>query len=252
MYPLSINAGCGSTSIRYGFLKTILTNDAVSYIFKKYEDSAMKIIDNDNYITALKIANRHHYEIKNMTKWTILIDILSKLGKDLHNPFYVCSDNIDADITKYGKIAANKTERERRMREQEERKRNMENIKRITSTKSKENANYIKHMKGYFDISISGGNFTIKPLKSVKEFYEEGTTMKHCVYAQGYYKRFSSLILSVKDNDGNRLATIELDLNRMDIKQCYAHNDQVPERDKEFREAVMDNIGTIEKIRRVA
>ncbi len=48
---------------------------------------------------------------------------------------------------------------------------------------------------------------------------EEGKKMHHCVFSAGYYKRDDSLILSARDQQGNRIETIELSLKTMKIIQ---------------------------------
>ena len=43
--------------------------------------------------------------------------------------------------------------------------------------------------------------------------------MHHCVYRMGYYKRPESLILSARDRGGNRLETVEVNLNTFSVVQ---------------------------------
>jgi hypothetical protein len=48
---------------------------------------------------------------------------------------------------------------------------------------------------------------------------EEGTAMHHCVYQMGYYKKLNSLILSAKDNQGNRIETVEVNTLTFEVVQ---------------------------------
>ena len=75
--------------------------------------------------------------------------------------------------------------------------------------------------------------------------------MHHCVYAMGYYdynKKPNCLILSAKDGEGKRLATIEYNTKDFSIVQCRAACNQVPERDEEIRGLINSNTATIKKL----
>ena len=75
--------------------------------------------------------------------------------------------------------------------------------------------------------------------------------MHHCVYAMGYYdynKKPNCLILSAKDSEGKRLATIEYNMKDLTIVQCRAACNQVPERDEEIRGLINSNTATIKKL----
>ena len=52
--------------------------------------------------------------------------------------------------------------------------------------------------------------------------------MHHCVYTNRYYERTDSLILSCRDKQNHRLATIEIGLPQGDIKQVRAACNQIP------------------------
>lgn len=103
---------------------------------------------------------------------------------------------------------------------------------------------YPEHMGKMLTIDLTSTNLTIRPLQSVDEFKEEAEHMHHCVYRMGYWNYFthpSSLILSAKDDNGKRLATIEYNMASNTIVQCRAACNAVPERDKEIRKLITDN-----------
>ena len=103
---------------------------------------------------------------------------------------------------------------------------------------------YPEHMGKMLTIDLTSTNLTIRPLQSVDEFKEEAEHMHHCVYRMGYWNYFThpeSLILSAKDDNGKRLATIEYNMASNTIVQCRAACNAVPERDKEIRRLITDN-----------
>lgn len=101
-------------------------------------------------------------------------------------------------------------------------------------------ANYVRTHKQFFNICMMSENLVITPLKSVKEFKEEGSAMHHCVGStqMGYYRKKDSLVLSARDADGKRLATVEWDLVNHMVLQCLAACNAVPPRQKEIIDLV--------------
>ena len=80
---------------------------------------------------------------------------------------------------------------------------------------------------------------SIKVLNSVSKFIDEGNAMHHCVFANEYYKKKNSLILSVREN-GNRIATIEYDISKFKVLQCRGVCNQVPKHYDEIL-SIMEN-----------
>lgn len=115
------------------------------------------------------------------------------------------------------------------------------NIQQKTAKQNKlDAANYVRFHKQYFGICIISENLIINPLKSVKEFVEEGSAMHHCVGNKnvGYYRKKDSLVFSARDADGKRLATVEWDLVDKKILQCLAACNQTPPRQEEINNLV--------------
>lgn len=48
----------------------------------------------DQYWAAYKITLRNHYDIIDIALWCDYVDMLRRLGKDIHNPKYVCPKNL--------------------------------------------------------------------------------------------------------------------------------------------------------------
>lgn len=77
-------------------------------------------------------------------------------------------------------------------------------------------------------LKIANGNLLVVVLTSVEQFIHEGRTLHHCVYANKYYKKSESLILSARkiDDPNTPVETIEIRLDdNFRIAQCYGdHN----------------------------
>ena len=200
---------------------------------------------------ALKICSRHHYVINDPSLWIDTIALLKYLHMDTHNPKFVCPEDLRALHQKLYqrkcKVDDRRYERAMITRRENEMKRKAEQDKKYAEMLN----NWQKHFGKLLSLDIAGTNLDIRPLQSVDEFKQEGDTMHHCVYAMGYYdynKRPNCLILSAKDGEGKRLATIEYDMKNLTIVQCRAACNRVPERDEEIRGLINSNKATIKKL----
>lgn len=177
--------------------------------------------------TAVKIALRHNYDFKKV-EWKDLVDMLIYLGKDIHNPQFVCPENLmevhnkiseeckrkrTKLIVKRHEIEKNKREKEllRRMQQEEEAKKN-----------------YAKRLKRFLGIVITGDNISIRPLQSVEEFKEEGDVMHHCVFSNAYYdtKKHPNALILTAQKGKERLETVEVDISDFHIVQSRGKYNQ--------------------------
>ena len=151
------------------------------------------------YMPSLNICHRNRYVISDASMYFDMLSFLERTGKDIRNPKYICPEDLynahNAAQAAYSKIRK-KVEAE-------------ENRKRALS----ENAEYVKDKGKFFGVLIADGELSIQVLKSVTEFFEEGESMHHCVFANEYYKKKDSLILSAKVA-GERKETIEPESER--------------------------------------
>lgn len=181
--------------------------------------------------TAFKVAHRHHFRLNStdqVYKWLCLINMLRRYGKDYRNPHYICPKDLDEA---YNKMI---DEHDRQVRIETEKIERLKANKLIAEWSDK----YVKEHKKYLGIVITGAGISITPLQSVNEFYEEGKAMHHCVFSNGYCMKKDTLILSAKDEEGNRLATIEYNLPKKMIMQCRARCNQVPPRKDEIENLI--------------
>lgn len=186
---------------------------------------------------AASLCVRHRYTIDDPTMWLDTLYLLDYLGYDVHNPKFVCPDNLRELHDSLLKRKQRIDEQRRARRFEAWERRNAEH----KAKKAKEAAEMAQHWAEHFgkmlSIDIKGDNLQIKPLQSIDEFKEESEHMHHCVYSCEYYnwhKHPTSLILSAKDDNNKRLATIEYDMRANEVVQCRAACNDVPPRKAEI------------------
>ena len=158
----------------------------------------------DQYWAAYKITLRNHYDIIDIALWCYYADMLRRLGKDIHNPKYVCAENLQEahDTAQRKSQAQQDKEAEARRRQQA-----IENEERFQELKAL-----------FFGITFTDGVIQVKVLESVQEYLEEGKALHHCVFTNEYYLKENSLILSATI-EGRRIETIEVNLDTLKVVQ---------------------------------
>lgn len=202
---------------------------------------------------AVKICIRHKYRIDDPSLWLDTLYMLMYLHMDIHNPKYVCPDDLhamhDTILKRYQRVKDIRTARMMEAMAARLRDRDAKHAKEVAELVQ----HYPEHMGKLLTIELDSNNLTIRPLQSVDEFKDEGKHMHHCVYACEYWNYKShpnTLILSAKDGESKRLATIEYDMANNAIVQCRAACNAVPERDKEIRQLITDNKAVFVKLER--
>lgn len=188
----------------------ILTNSDCEFLLKTRQISLLKYacvrgLDRIPHKESVNICVRHRYTVKSADLWLDMMDTLFFLGKDIRSPFYVCPSDLRS-AHDWAVEQKERAERKRRLEEERETARVWE--ERYRAEKGR-----------FFSLSMSDGRIFIRPLLSVSEFAEEGDRMHHCVFANGYYMREDSLILTARDMEGNRLETVEIDLKGFSVVQ---------------------------------
>jgi len=151
-----------------------------------------------------KIAVRNGYEIADISLWSDYVDTLRRLGKDIHNPKYLCPTDLKGEHDRRHEELLRVREREEIEQKQ---KKAMEDEKRFKELKSK-----------FFGICFTDGTIQVHVLESVQEHLEEGVSMHHCVFSNAYYLKEDSLILSATI-EGKRIETIEVSLQTLEVVQ---------------------------------
>lgn len=193
------------------------------------------------YWPSIKVAFRHHYTISDAGLWIDLIRTLRNMGKDVHNPKFICPDNLDEAhdnwTQKYAAVQNAIWERRRRVQEAEQ---YAINQKECGEYEEK----YAQEKSKYFDLVFTDNELQVKPLVSVREFVEEGHLMHHCVYSCGYYDKTDALIFHAIIN-GTSVATIEFNISTLEIIQCRGKFNSVPEMKERIEGLIKNNIQKI-------
>lgn len=74
--------------------------------------------------------------------------------------------------------------------------------------------------------------------------------MHHCVYQCRYYLKKDVVIFSIRDDNGERLATLEYNVKSKEIVQCRAVCNKVPERYDDMVKVFNANIWRVGKTKR--
>lgn len=169
----------------------------------------------DEYWSPIKICIRNGYTIQDANMWTDHIDLLRRFGKDTKNSKYVCPTDLMREhnelVEKRNILYAREAAERRRKADEQAYK----------AALSKQQA-YERQKSRFFGLVIADDEIEIKVLKSIEEFYEEGSAMHHCVFSMEYYKRKDSLILSARIKD-HRIETVEVSLNSLSVVQSRGY-----------------------------
>ncbi len=94
----------------------------------------------------------------------------------------------------------------------------------------------------YSPLETTINNLVFYIPKTLQEFVDEGEKMDNCVGRMGYSEKMSNnedLIVFVRDTNGESLATLEVGIKQMNIRQLYApHNSKCPDN---IRNIVVNN-----------
>ena len=190
-------------------IPTLLTDSRVETLLKAGQTDHLRyFLGNKRAFEELwqsyKIAVRNGYEIADISLWSDYVDTLRRLGKDIHNPKYLCPTDLKGEHDR-------RHDELLRVRESEEiekkQKKAMEDEKHVKELKSK-----------FFGICFTDGTIQVHVLESVQEHLEEGVSMHHCVFSNAYYLKEDSLILSATI-EGRRIETIEVSLKTLEVVQ---------------------------------
>lgn len=230
-------------------VKLLLTDNQVETLWKVGQFELVKhyslsSYQFDRYWASIKIAMRHHYMVKDASLWFDMLDALSHFNKDIRNPKLICPVNLKKEHDYWQHKIAVQQERERRQREIEYRlnfeQQYLSNTKRV----AKDEEIYQKAKSNFFDLLFCDKELTIKPLTTIKEFIMEGRIMNHCVFSNKYYDKSKSLILHALVN-GTSVATIEINLENLQVIQCRGVNNSVPPLQKRILSLIEANKGKI-------
>ena len=224
-------------------IKGLLANNTFETLWKCKQFSLLRALtygygrrltreDKDSII---RIVLRHDYKVKDADLWLDMVELLKRANKDIHNPKFICPENVKK-AHEQALEWCNKYEE--KQRELEDRKRLLED-KRASEKYKSERIRFV-------GMVISNGNVEIKVLPTVEDVMKEGNEMHHCVFANEYYKRLDSLLLTAKVN-GERAETIEVDLKRYKLVQSRGICNNNSEYHNEIISLINENMNVIRK-----
>ena len=183
----------------------------------------------ERYWPSIKICIRNGYKVNSPDMWFDYLDLLSWFQKDLHNAKYVCPPNLKKA---HDRLVDKKREIQRKQ-ELEKARREVEKADRYLAEKK-------AHL---FHLEFKSGPITVKVLQTGKEFMEEGDKLKHCLFANEYYKN-PTLIMSARKGD-EVLETIEISLKDFEIIQCRGFRNGTTKYHNKIVQLVNDNMAKI-------
>ena len=187
------------------------------------------------YWKSINICHRHGYAIDDAIVWCDHIDMLDELGMDIHNPKYICPEDLRSQHDWLS----------RRL----ERKREKEKLERDIAKAAAADGKYREMREKFFGLLFRGEHITIVPIRSVSEMAVEGRELHHCVFSMKYYEKKDSLLLSARDNSSRApVETIEVSLDDFRILQSRGRCNQDSPFHTEIVNLVNDNMCEIKKI----
>ena len=170
---------------------------------------------------SVRIALKHKYKVTDVSMWLDLLDLLRQNHKDLRNPHYICPENLKAAHDEQLALRERILEKERKERERREAERLAEQLSEDGTT----NLAYVAKMGAVLGVIVKVGDVVLQPLQSVRDFFEEGSELSHCVFRNKYYEDKDCLIVGARVN-GKRTETIEIDTKEWKVVQCRGKHNQ--------------------------
>lgn len=194
----------------FEMLHTLLTNNKAETLLKTGQHALLKhfvhssIRNINDYWNSINICTRNGYIVPDGSMWCDYINLLKYFGKDVSSAKYVCPTDLNAEHDRM--VAKREVWREREKLE-EQRQKMQEDEVRFKELKAR-----------YFGITFTNDTIEVRVLESVQEFYEEGKSLKHCLYSNEYHLKPDSLILSACIGN-QRVETVEVSLKSMKVVQ---------------------------------
>ena len=187
------------------------------------------------YWKSINICHRHGYAIDDAILWCDHIEMLEDLGMDIHNPKYICPEDL--------------RKQHDQMSRRLEMKRKKAKLERDIANAAAAEGKYREMREKFFGLLFRGEHITIVPIRSVREMAVEGRELHHCVFSMKYYEKADSLLLSARSNDTHEpVETIELDLRSFQILQSRGHCNQDSPFHSEILSLMESNIQEVRKL----
>ena len=197
----------------YNMISGLLENPKVETVVKARRFDilhGLSFYDIGQMWPQIKMIIRNHYKPTDYGMWKDMVNMAGDLGLDTHSPKYILPADLQLMHDTFSRKITEMGERKNAEKAEEE------------------NRQYRKDHEMVLGVVIIENGIRIAPLQNKLDFIFEGKAMKHCVAT--YFDKKDSLILSVRNEAGKRLATVELGMKSFDIRQCRAACNEKPER----------------------
>lgn len=190
----------------------LLTNPKAETLMKSGDTELLRYLCNhqtefDRYWDSVKIARRNGYKVEDSQMWFDYIRMLETIGKDIHNPKYICPADLRAAHDEYvGKV---------------NRRREMERKERERQQAIKDEATFKELKERFFGLALTDGEIEMHTPQSIDEYYEIGKREHICVGTSRYYLKSTSLVF-IATIGRKQIATVEISLKDYSILQCRA------------------------------
>ena len=122
----------------------------------------------EDHLRQIRICTRHGYKIKRPSLWLDYLDDLVFLGMDTHSPKYLCPKN----ISEAHQVTLRRRLRIEKAKEKERKRKEAREYERL----------YYEAKAPFLGISLHDDSVTISVLRTVKDVFDEGEAMHHCVF----------------------------------------------------------------------
>lgn len=242
--PVLRRNGCTSRNLKsvvkqgvdvVDFMQMILKNNTLETLLKVGQNALATYyvkqpsFNMRDYMHAVNICTRNGYRVKDADIWLDYIHTLIITGRDSHNAVYVCpADLRGAHDRMMELLGACPHDHEGE------------------TGQAARAAAYRNKMQAYSGVVMKAEGFTVAPIMSIAALRQEGDEMHHCVYRNKYDGK-NSLILSVRKRtrQRERIATVEVGLDKFTILQCRGKNNTVPPHHAEICELINRNMNMI-------
>lgn len=199
--------------------------------------------------SSIRICIRHKYIIKDARMWRDMHRLMRSLHIDTRNPKYICPDDLnhmhDEVLAKVeAKRAREYAERQRRL---EEERREQEAKEEAFCEDVEANQKYRDRVGKWLGLVVTSGDIELKPLQNIRDFFDEGKELCHCVFRNEYYDDASCLIIGARVK-GDRTETIELNLKTWTIEQCRGKNNGQSKYHDQIYQLMTENINKFKRV----
>lgn len=208
------------------------------------EDTSLlnKIVSQERQFR-IAMRGKFRFTKRNLSMWCDYAEMLeNNLPNCAYQQFYLCPKDLRHSHDWITRIDIRRREKE---------KTEMDRQRAISQMEK-----FMQSHAHLLNILFGNEHITLRSLNSPMEYVEEGKAMHHCV--AGYVEHNNALILSARDSNGNRIATIEVSINNLDIVQVRGVCNKYVEEDAEIRSLIKKNLPKIiqernqEQLRKVA